>query len=490
VLIVALLLGCVGAGVLLVQWARKPEMAMLYSGVSQEEAARIVEKIRDSKTAHELRDGGTSIYVPAGQVHSIRLSMASQGLPSDSQPGYSILDKESFGSSPFKQQINYKRALEGELAESVELIDGVVSARVHVVRPEGNVFSRDRRESSATVVLKLSSPGRLAGGGIDAIIHLVAGAVEGLSPEKVVVVDSGGGLLSGASEGDPTRKAGTFMTYKAGIEEYLSRKAENMLAAVLGPNKASVRVAATIKTSSISTVKETYDPTTKIATREEISSSSSNTADPKAAEGGGNGSTTKEETTSTDYLVGKTVEQTSEFPGQVESLSVAAFVDLTPAPAEAGQSGTAAQPAAAMTVTDVEEILRNALGLSTKDQLKVVSTTFSTPPLVEAEPADEGMFSLGNIMKMLRQASLGLLVLGALVLLKVFGGRKAGGDRPAAALEGASAGGDRLLSGRVPEIDPQTIRNRIGRALQDNPDEVKRLFLSWVHEGNGNGNGS
>jgi len=231
-----------GAVALLVGWARTPNLALLYSGLAPEEASRIVEKVRDGGTAYEIRGGGTSIYVPEEKVYALRLELAGQGLPAGDQRGYRILDDEKLGTSPFPQRLNYRRALEGEVAKSIQILEGITSARVHVVRPENSLFGGPEKSSSATVVLKLRPGWRLSPGNVAAIIHLVAGSVESLQPKDVVVVDSAGNLLSGAAQDALARGIGTFLDFKTQHEEYLARKVEDMLTAVLGPNKATVRV--------------------------------------------------------------------------------------------------------------------------------------------------------------------------------------------------------------------------------------------------------
>jgi len=483
VVLVGVLLGCVGAAVLVVNWARKPRMALLYSGLAAEEAAKIVEKARDAGTPYELKDGGTTVYVPAEQVYSLRLTMAAQGLPTGDQAGYNILDQESFGVSPFKQQVNYKRAVEGELAKSIQVIDGVLSARVHVVRPESKLFARGAESPSATVVLKLGGGRRLTPGNIDAIVHLVAGGVEGLNPQHVVVVDSAGTLLTGATGDEFARNTGELLDHKTQIEEYLSRKAEGMLTAVLGPNRASVRVSAVLETSSLSTTKEVFSPDEKVVTKEEITSSSTTPAPAKDG-AGASGASTKEEVTNTEYQVGRTIEEKIEQPGTVKSLSVAAFVDLSAATADAGDGSGGKAAGGKVTLEDITEILRNALGLSETDNLKVVDTVFNKPESIATEPVEAGFFTMENILLIARYASLGLLALAALVVLKMFGVRRAPKGQTALALEAQTAGGEKLLAAQG-EIDPELIRARITHALQENPDEVKRLFLQWVQGSEG-----
>ena len=475
-MLVSVLLACAGAVVLLVGWARQPKMALLYSRLDPEEAARIVEKIRDADVPYRLTDGGTTVYVPAEKVYSLRLTMAAQGLPTGEQAGYRILDEEKIGTSPFTQRVNYIRAVEGELARSIQIIEGVAAARVHVVRPEGSIFASRTKQASATVVLRLKGGYRLSPGNVPAIVHLVAGSLEGVSPKNVVVVDNLGNLLTGDADDDLARGAGTFLDYKSRVEQYLARKAEDMLTAVLGPNRASVRVNAVIDTARLSETVEAYDPTKRAVKREEIKSKS---AVPAGAGRTGAGST-KEETTSTEYEVTRTLKQTTSLPGTIQSLSVAAFVDLTPtAQDNAGGESTPTGPK--VTKEDVEEIIRNAIGLTGNDQLKVVDTPFSSassPVGAEAEAEKPGMFTRQFILDIAQRVSLGLMVLGALLFLKMFG-RKKTSPEAQAALE-AGAGRENLLPSQETELDRELLRARITHALQENPEEVKRLFLTWA----------
>ena len=322
VLLLGIVLGFAGAGFFLVNWARQPDLAILYTSLDPEQAAKVADKIRDQGVPFELTNGGTTILAPAEKIYSLRLVMAGQGLPKNDQSGYRILDEEKLGASPFTQRVNYNRAIEGELAKSIQMLDGVVASRVHVAQPESSLFAGKDKQASATVVLALKSGTRLTPSNVAAIVHLVAGSVESLSPNKVVVVDSQGTLLSGeGGSNDLVKTAGTLLDYKGQIEEYLAKKAEDMLTAALGPGRATVRVDATVDTISSTTTTETYDPEKKVITKEETTSSSTPPTDPKAAAGG------KEEKSTNEYMVSRTTEQKTEIPGQVKSLTVAAFVD-------------------------------------------------------------------------------------------------------------------------------------------------------------------
>jgi len=485
VILLTALLASGGAIVLLVNWARTPSLSLLYSGLAPEEASRIVEKIRDAGTPYELRSGGTSVYVPDDKVYSMRLELAGQGLPAGDQRGYRILDEEKIGTSPFTQRLNFRRAIEGEIAKSIQALEGVTAARVHVVRPENSLFGGQEKASSATVVLKVRPGWRLSPRNIAAVIHLVAGSVEGLKPEDVVVVDSAANLLSGNSRDGFSRGVGTFLDFKTQHEEYLAHKVEDMLTQVLGPGRATVRVSCTIDNSSATTTSEVFDPQAKVSTKEETKTkSASGTAAAEAA--AANGGTTKEETQLTDYAVGRTVKHETIVPGKVMSVTVAAFVDLSaPAPADAAAAGGATPPATPnLKAADIETIIRNALGLKETDAIKVVETPFHRAQPSEASAAEEASSDTRTFyLDIARQASLGVLVIGALVALKVVSGsRKKGGTMPA----GALAGGQTAAVGALPmpsgaaEENPTLLKSRITAALQENPEEVKRLFMAWA----------
>ena len=481
-LLIALFLTFVAAGALLTYWARRPDMRMLYQEIAPEEAAKITEKISDKGIAYELRNGGTTIYVPKEQVYQLRLDMAKEGLPIGEQGGYKIFDNEKIGVSPFVQSVNLKRALQDELAKSIQMIDGVVHARIHIVSPEQTLFTADAGKTTASVVIRLRPGYKLSTLNIAAITHLVSGSVEGLTSENVTVIDSQGNLLS--RESDPTMASGasTVQDYRERVEQNLASKVEDMLAAVLGPGRATVRVSAIIDMNSVSTVTEKLDPK-GVPTKEEIVSGSENGASTPSAEGGPAipGSTKKDETITTEYEVGKTVTQEVVLPGQIKSLKVAAFVDLSVSDAnDTGSGGTAAK---IMQETDVVAIIQNALGLEDATAIKVVDVKFNRPleALVEEEPS-----SWPRYIAIARQASFGIMAVCALLVLRMFRGAKskvtstaAAGQLPEA--EGAAG----LLPGGGGISEPLVLRRQIASALEQNPEHVKQLFASWLEEKEG-----
>lgn len=465
--LLGILMGGLGAAYFVVDWARQPSLAMLYCRLGSEEASKIVEKLRDAGVPYELKDGGTTIYADDSRIYALRLDMASEGLPVGEQAGYRILDDEKIGASPFTQHVNYIRAVEGEIAKSVQIIEGVISARVHIAKPEGSIFAAAKQQATATVVLRVKAGRRLSGTSVAAIVHLLAGSVEGLLPEKVVVVDAQGNLLSG-NESDLAHGVENILEYKASVEQYLAQKVEGMLAKVLGAEKVSVEVDAVLETSRLTSTTETYEPNNRVITQE---STKSRTGAP--AEGASVGE--KEEEIDSTYMVGKTVEERTDLPGDIKSISVAAFVDLS-APATEGEAGA---PPTQLAVKDIEDMIRSAVGLREQDTLKVVNVPFKPPAaaLVEAEP--ESFFNKDFLLEVARRSSLGILVIGVLVMLRIFSRPRVKPEGAQAALAGGDGSGALLASDRT-DTDPDRLRAHITRALRDNPDEVKRLFLAWV----------
>lgn len=476
-LLAAVLVAAALIGGLLVHWVRKPDMRMLYQELTPAEASKITEKISEKDMPYQLRDGGTTIYVPKQHVYQLRLDLAQEGLPVGEQSGYKLFDDEKIGVSPFVQNVNLKRALQDEMAKSIQMIDGVALARVHIVLPEQRVFASENEQTTASVVLRLRPGYRLSATNIAAITHMVSGSVKGLKSENVTVIDGQGHLLSG--QGDPTLATGasTVHDYKERVEQNLAKKAEDMLIAVLGPGRATVQVSAVIDMNSVSTITETYDPTAKVATKEEITSNSETPAGGTGQQAA-SGSSKQDETILTEYQVGKTVKQQTVLPGEIKSLSVAAFVDLSSS--DANEVGAAGQTAQIMQLTEVEEIIRTALGLKEADSLKVVNAKFhqTSEPLIEEEPKNWTRY-----LAVARHLSLGLTAVCALVVFRIFSRArsKALAEAQAHQLPGVGARGGLLPAGELP-AEPTVLRRQITHALKNNPEQVREMFLSWIEE--------
>jgi flagellar M-ring protein FliF len=484
-MLVAIIMACGISAFMLTKWAKQPNMRLLYQDMDPQEAAKVTEKIAEKNIAYQLRGNGTSIYVPQEHVYQLRLDLAREGLPSGQQGGYKIFDDEKIGVSPFVQSINLNRALQDELAKTIQMIDGVVYARVHLVRPEQTLFGSAEDRASASVTLRLKPGFNLGQSNIAAITHLVASSVEGLKSENVTVVDSTGKLLSNSGDDTIASGVGTILEYKEQVEQALAKKAQDMLTHVLGPGRATVSVSAVLNMTSANHTKETYDPTTKVATKEEIKNKSESGPAPAAQQAqtaAASTPTSKDETITTEYVVGKVVEQKTEMAGNIVSLSVSAVVDLSP-PQTADANATAAAPV--ISLTDVEEIIRNAVGLKSTDSLKVVNAKFNHPqPSGDLEQEYQQSLKWNRYIQIARQSSLGILAISALLVLKFFSSARkramlamsGAGNLPA----GAQTAG--LLNAGQMNEEPLVLRTQIASALERNPEEVKRLFSNWVDE--------
>jgi flagellar M-ring protein FliF len=273
--------------------------------------------------------------------------------------------------------------------------------------------------------------------------------------------------------------AGTVQDYRERVEQNLEDKAEEMLTAVLGPGRAKVRVHAVIDMNSVSTITEKYEPK-GVAAKEEITTNSETGASTASAAGEPTipGSVKKDETILTEYEIGRTTTQEVILPGEIKSLSVAAVVDLSPADVNEAQTG--GQPATIMEPNDVEKLIENALGLDLAgtDSLKVVNVKFHRP----VEPLlDEELSGGLDFIAIARQASLGIMAICALLVLRMFKGAKKKVQSDAEQLAGAE-GSSGILPTGTGSPGPLVLRRQIASALEHDPERVRQLFANWIEE--------
>ena len=294
--------------------ASRAGYSTLFSGLSPEEAGVIVQELDSRKISYRIAGGGGSILVPSSQVYSARISLASDGYPRSGTVGFEIFDGNLFGMTDFLQKVNYRRALEGELAQTISQMQEVDGVRVHIVIPERPLFKEDEQPATASVVIK-SNPARgLTQRQVEGIAYLVASSVEGLDPDRVTILDSRGTLMSRGFP-DKDGKPGNQLELTQKVETYLESKAQTLLDEVLGPNKSVVRVSAVLNFRSIESTTENFDPETAVVRSEErIETTEGETGD-------------RSETSVTNYEMGRTVESIADEVGNIEKLSVAVMVD-------------------------------------------------------------------------------------------------------------------------------------------------------------------
>lgn len=267
-------------------WSRQPDYGVLYSNLSDRDGGAIIASLQQMNIPYKFAGGGGALLVESGKVPEARLKLAAQGLPKGGTVGFELMDNQKFGTSQFAEQINYQRALEGELARSINSISAVESARVHLALPKPSLFVRDQKKPSASVVLSLHRGRSIDEGQISAIVHLISSSVPELSAKSITVVDQGGNLLSAANSG--TRGLDVSqLKYAQEIEQGYIRRIEAILQPLMGATNVHAQVAAEIDFSVVENTNETYRPNQAPGSAAIRSQQSSESSQPGLSAAGG-----------------------------------------------------------------------------------------------------------------------------------------------------------------------------------------------------------
>ena len=412
-------------------------MSLLYSDLDLREAAQITDLLDKAHIPHDSQGDGSRVMVPASEIPHARLLLAKEGLPTGGSIGYEIFDRgDGLTASQFQQSINQTRAMEGELARSIHMIMGVKAARVHLVLPKREPFSRDRQEAQASVVLAMSGSARLDKEGIQSVLNLVSAAVPGLRPQNIGIVDTRGNLLARAGDNGGTQLGLSGMPLaeelRRDTETRLSRAVEDMLEHSLGAGRVRAETAVDMDFGQVRETKESYDPDGRVerSTQNNTSSSKSTeqaatvsvqnnlpNADAAAATPNGNQEQRTEETT--NYEIGKTVRTIIQDQPQIRRISLAVMVDQIPV---TGTDGTVTwKDRSADELARVAALARSAIGFNEKrgDKVEVVSMRFAPEEIAETTkstflgiPIDRA-----DIMKLGQTALYGLVAVLALLLV-------------------------------------------------------------------------
>ena len=340
-------LGLIGFLVFFGSKLSTPSMTTLYNELAQSDAAGIVQELESRNIPFKISQNGTQIAVPAERVMQLRLELAQQGLPSGGSVGYELFDDtDTLGSTNFMQNVNLVRALEGELARTISSIGTVKKARVHLVMPRRELFSREKQEPSASVVLQMRGPARLTNEQVAAVQHLVASAVPQLTPNRISIVDNKGSLLSsGFESSDPVAGRQAKVDERRNrLEGKMARTIEELLEKTVGFARVRAEVSLDMNFDRVSTQTEEYNPDGQVVRStnsvEETANSKDSEGEPPISVGTnlpdpnlGTGDTASrtenqnrtEETT--NFEISKTVTNHIREGGEVEKLSVAVLVD-------------------------------------------------------------------------------------------------------------------------------------------------------------------
>jgi len=420
---VMMLLGVIAGSVVglifMVGWINSVSYARLYTNLSQNEAGEIVSYLNDQKIPYQISDGGSSVEVPSDRVYQVRLELAGQGLPTSGSVGYSIFDNSQLGMTDFLQNLNFRRALEGELTRTIMQLSE--AARVHIVMPKERLFREDQREATASVVLKLAAGG-LSKSQIKGVTHLVASSVEGLAPKNITIVDYDGNLLSSGDQADMLAGlSSSQLEVRQNVERYLQDKAQSMLDNVLGADKSVVRVTADLNFQQVERQSELYDPNSATIRSEQRTKGGSRAED-RAPEEAESTSEENSETVVTNYEINKTVEHIVNAVGTVQRLSVAVLVDGTYSEvvSDNGAVETVYQPRPQEELDRLANIVKNAVGFNgeREDQIEMVNLAFDRQDLRQDRQALDSMYMRDFYMEIARKVGYVLLILFLLLYFR------------------------------------------------------------------------
>jgi flagellar M-ring protein FliF len=499
----ALLLG----GFLVFRWASAPTYAPLYSSLSGEDASAVVDELDKEGVKYQLSNGGTTVMVPQSDVYSARIALSGKGLPASDDGGYSLLDNQSLSTSEFQEQTSFKRAMEGELSKTIEAINGVDTAVVHLAIPEKQVFTDAQTPATASVLVKTRVGTTLSDDQVQAIVHLVASSIDGLDPKNVTVADSTGKVLTLQDD----TAAGAASTRLQQVNEFQNQMQSNVQAVldkVVGPGHSTVNLTADLDfdQTTTKTKKYSYNPKVVPLSQSEQtekyngpgSSASSAAGGVVGPDGqmdttstaGGSGTSTYENGKKTqDNAVDTTEEVRIAAPGGVKSLHVGVVLD-------AAAIGTV-QP------QDIRNVIAAATGINTGrgDTIDVSSMPFdhsaeqaNAKELAQAEAAQKS----AQRMKLYRNGGLAAVV-ALMVLLAWLRARRRTKAREqatsyvveqlraeaAARAEAQELAAAQLLGELEPPAGPNPadeIREELNALVERQPDDVAALLRGWLVE--------
>lgn len=386
-----------------------PGLALLYGGLNTQEAAAITQYLDSQNINYETRGEG-SVYVPADNVGQLRLQVAGQGLVGGSNAGYELFDNaSSFGTTNFVQNLNAKRALEGELARTIATIPAVTGARVHVVLPKQTLFSSQSIAPSAAVALNVGNR-KLEEAQVESIAQLVAAAVPGLTNEGITVIDQRGTLLFDGRNQKPglAQASGMRLEIEKGLESSLIM----MLEKVVGLGKVAVHVTADVNTDTVQENSEIYDPTQQVVRSEQTTESTASSSGggaggvagiagnipggEGASAGGGNNSAENRTETTTNYEVGKTLRQMTRNGGDIRKLSVAVLLEGRVTENQNGEPTYT--PFTDEQISRFRRLVEAAVGFdaSRGDKIDIADMQFSAPP--EAPAVEEPFMTKAQLL--------------------------------------------------------------------------------------------
>jgi flagellar M-ring protein FliF len=524
--LVAAFVGVVALVVGSANWLSQDSFVLLFSDMDAGSANDVVGRLKTMKEKYEVADGGRSVRVPERRIDELRLEFAATGMPASGRIGFEIFDKVSFGATEFLEQVNYRRALEGEIARTISTLTEVSSARVHISTAKNSLFETKQQPAKASVVLKLKGNKTLPAGTVQGVRALVAAAVEGLRPEAVVILDSFGRPLSKTGDDGDMATSGPSLDRQLSVEKDLMSKVVNLLEPVVGMGRVRVNVAVRLNAQTEEQTEERWDPNTSVVrsrvTQNDQTSANAlagavvgaraNMPDPNAKPSDplkpGDLRMAGRMSETANYEISRTMRHTTKPQGEVARLTVAVILDDVPA-STTGADGVVKRsnkPRTKDELLRIQNLVTAAVGIDATrgDLLTVENVSFTERPESETEPAP--VTALEKYSPQINDLGrLGVvLLLGAmaffLVIRPVVKKALAGAPMPlatVAALPGPSMPAPRTiedLEGDIEaELDAATEKNaarlkipvlskRVGAMTQKEPEHAARLVRAWLRE--------
>lgn len=483
----ALLLG----GFMVFRWASAPSYAPLFSQLSSADASAVVEELEVQGVPYELADGGATVMVPRDVLYDTRISLSGEGLPGSGEGGYSLLDDQGISTSEFKEQTDFKRAMEGELANTIKAIDGVDGAVVHLAMPEKDVFTDEQQPPTASVLVQTGAGRTLDPQQVQAVVHLVASSIDGLDPDAVTVADSSGQVLS--VPGDSSQAAATARTQQTEAkQDEVRQRLQAMLDRVVGPGNSTVQVTVELDFDKAVTETTDYRADEEIPALTESMESETYAGPGDGRQAGGvvgpdgqmDGATGGDDSSYSNESVSRTngvdtVRETRETtPGAVDAMHVGVVLDTN--------------TTQAVSPTDVRTLVADAVGIGRDDSIRVVSMPFdrsaeeAAAAALEESAAAEAAAARNDLIQ---KGVLGGAVL-LVVLLAVLTGRRRAKQREQATTYVVEQLRQERQAVEVPaalalaeaESEAPDVREELTALVERQPDDVAALLRGWLVE--------
>jgi flagellar M-ring protein FliF len=481
----------------------------LVSNVSVEETQAIGKLLREQNIPTRLSPGGNGLLIPAERLDEARLAVATAGLAQGAGAGFELFDQSDIGMTSFREQVNYRRALEGELSRTIRSLAVVRSARVHIVLPKNTIFKEDRKPASASVVVNLQAGKTLDAQQVKGIRYLVGSAVEGLDPDLVTILDGRGAVLARMGDGSDGSKGGERLDYQRELERRLEDRIHGLLEPLVGAGKVVAQVNVEVDYKHVEEMNEMYSPERSVI-RSEQRSSERRTGGESAASGvagaqsnlpggpspalGQSGSRFEKNSEVVNYEVDKRILKTEHATNTLKRLSVAVVVDGSQLPGDGEAQQPAYKPRSQDELARFDSLVKKAVGFDAKrgDQVEVTNLAFEAPEAIEESTfAFLESLDLGPILKIA-----GLLLLLVILLVMVI--------RPTMRAIAPSPHGIMLKPGQTATVvemerrllnqsqnagrpvggllesgqeDPSAVANRLA---QQNPNRVVQVVRGWL----------